>query len=118
MLFDKIPLSTPLITFFAKDLIFFRSLFINDIDKCEAQLDKIINDITPMLTNTFEIEKSKIIHDVDPSGKSYIIEKQWLFPNGDRILVQCYNFAETETKKDQLRIGISNAYFEKYAFKK
>ena len=66
-------------------------LFIDDINKCETQLDNIVNDISPMLNDTHDIQKSKIIHDSDPSGKSYIIEKQWVFQNGDRILVQCYN---------------------------
>tara|TARA_Y100000591_G_scaffold318906_1_gene330348 strand:- start:545 stop:1132 length:588 start_codon:yes stop_codon:yes gene_type:complete len=66
-------------------------LFIDDINKCETQLDNIVNDISPILTNAHDIQKSKIIHDSDPSGKSYIIEKQWVFQNGDRILVQCYN---------------------------
>ena len=63
----------------------------NDINKCETQLDNIVNDISPLLTDAHDIQKSKVIHDSDPSGKSFIIEKQWIFKNGDRILVQCYN---------------------------
>ena len=66
-------------------------LIFDDINKCETQLDNIVNDIGSMLTDTHDIQKSKVIHDIDTSGKSYIIEKQWIFQNGDRILVQCYN---------------------------
>lgn len=69
----------------------FGVLFFDDINKCETQLDNIVNDISSMLTDAHDIQKSKLIHDIDPSGKSYIIEKQWIFQNGDRILVQCYN---------------------------
>ena len=69
----------------------FGVLFFDDINKCETQLDNIVNDISPILTDAHDIQKSKVIHDTDPSGKSYIIEKQWIFQNGDRILVQCYN---------------------------
>ena len=66
-------------------------LIFDDINKCETQLDSIVSDISPILTDVHDIQKSKVIHDTDPSGKSYIIEKQWIFQNGDRILVQCYN---------------------------
>ena len=69
----------------------FGVLFFDDINKCETQLDNIVNDISPMLKDVHDIQKSKVIHDTDPSEKSYIIEKQWIFQNGDRILVQCYN---------------------------
>ena len=66
-------------------------LYYDDINKCEVQLNKIVNDISPILIDAHDIQKSKVIHDKDPTGKSYIIEKQWIFQNGDRILVQCYN---------------------------
>ena len=69
-------------------------LYYDDINKCEAQLDKIVNDITPILIDAHDIQKSKVIHEKDPTGKSYIIEKQWIFQNGDRILVQCYDMNE------------------------
>ena len=42
----------------------------------------------------------------------------WVDLKGNKsIYVSCYNFDETETRKDQLRMGISHKYFEKNAFK-
>ena len=42
----------------------------------------------------------------------------WIVLKGKKyIYVSCYNFDETETRKDQLRMGINNAYFDKKAFK-
>ena len=87
---------------------------IEDIKLCEKQLDKIVNDITPMLSSTFEIEKSKIIHDGDPSGKSYIIEKQWVFSSGDRILVQCYHYSKSQGSQNHLALSIRTKDFHNF----
>ena len=81
-------------------------LIFDDINKCETQLDSIVSDISPMLTDVHDIQKSKIIHDLDPSGKSYIIEKQWIFQNGDRILVQCYNMNK-ELSYESIHLTVS-----------
>ena len=89
-------------------------LMIEDINLCEKQLDKIVNDITPMLYSAFEIEKSRIIHDGDPSGQSYIIEKQWVFSSGDRILVQCYYYSESQNSKNHLSLSIRTKDFHNF----
>ena len=47
----------------------FGVLFFDDINKCETQLDNIVNDISPMLKDAHDIQKSKVIHDTDPSEK-------------------------------------------------
>ena len=90
-------------------------LIFDDINKCETQLDNIVNDINPMLTDTHDIQKSKVIHDTDPSGKSYIIEKQWIFQNGDRILVQCYNMnKELDYQSIHLTVSIRTKEYHNF----
>lgn len=97
-------------------------LIIEDINLCENQLDTIVNDIKPMISSAFEIEKSRIIHDNDPSGQSYIIEKQWVFPSGDRILVQCYHYSKSHGGQNHLALSIRTKEFHnflrKIAYKK
>ena len=90
-------------------------LIFDDINKCETQLDNIVNDISPMLTDAHDIQKSKVIHDTDPSGKSYIIEKQWIFQNGDRILVQCYNMnKEIDYQSVNLTVSIRTKEYHNF----
>ena len=68
-------------------------------------------------SSAFEIEKSRIIHDADTSGQSYIIEKQWVFNSGDRILVQCYNFSESYGSQNHLALSIRTKDFHNFLIK-
>ena len=78
-------------------------------------LDQIIIDIAPILEGNHEIEKSTIIHDSDPSGKSKIVEKQWVLQNGDRVLVQCYNFdVSFNSENNNLSISIRSKEFHNF----
>tara|TARA_B100000767_G_C19651189_1_gene486789 strand:- start:457 stop:1044 length:588 start_codon:yes stop_codon:yes gene_type:complete len=90
-------------------------LLIRDPIKCEKKLDQIIIDITPILEGNHEIEKATIIHDSDPSGKSKIVEKQWILQNGDRVLVQCYNFdVNYNSANNNLSISIRTKEFHNF----
>ena len=90
-------------------------LLIRDPIKCEKKLDQIITDITPVLEGNHEVEKATVIHDSDPSGKSKIIEKQWILQNGDRVLVQCYNFdVSYNSENNNLSISIRTKEFHNF----
>ena len=90
-------------------------LLIRDPIKCEKKLDQIIKDITPVLDGNHEVEKATVIHDSDPSGKSKIIEKQWILQNGDRVLVQCYNFdVNYNSENNNLSISIRTKEFHNF----
>lgn len=89
-------------------------LLINDPVECEKKLDQIILDISPVFNDAIEIEKAQIIHDFDPSGKSKIIEKQWVLTNGDRILVQCYNFDASFNSQNHLSVSLRTKEFHEF----
>ncbi|WP_435086997.1 hypothetical protein ACIJYD_03155 [Candidatus Pelagibacter bacterium nBUS_33] len=89
-------------------------LLINDPVECEKKLDQIILDISPVFNDAIEIEKAQIIHDSDPSGKSKIIEKQWVLTNGDRILVQCYNFDASFNSQNHLSVSLRTKEFHEF----
>ena len=78
------------------------------ISEIKNKMKKRILDVEDMGTREFSksfAKGTKTTTWIDLKGKKY-------------IYLSCYNFAETEDRKDQLRMGISNSYFEKYAFKK
>lgn len=89
-------------------------LLITDPIKCEEKLDQIILDITPVFKNSIEIEKAQIIHDDDPSGKSKIIEKQWVLENGDRVLIQCYMFDVNNNSNNHLSVSLRTKEFHEF----
>tara|TARA_B100001173_G_scaffold304445_1_gene308457 strand:- start:270 stop:860 length:591 start_codon:yes stop_codon:yes gene_type:complete len=90
-------------------------LLIRDPIKCEKKLDQIVIDIAPILEGNHEIEKATVIHDSDPSGKSKIVEKQWIMQNGDRVLVQCYNFdVNYNSGNNNLSISIRTKEFHNF----
>ena len=89
-------------------------LFITDPIECEKKLDQIILEISPVFNDAIEIEKAEIIHDSDPSGKSKIIEKQWVLTNGDRILVQCYNFDVSFNSQNHLSVTLRTKEFHEF----
>ena len=91
----------------------------DNIAECFAKRDELISDIKK--------KNEKRIDYIDDLGTKPFSESYakgtntttWIILKGRKyIYVSCYNFAETETRKDQLRMGISNAYFDKYAYKK
>jgi len=90
-------------------------LLIKDPAQCEKKLDQIVLDISPILTDVHEIEKAQIIHDSDPSGKSKIIEKQWVLANGDRVLVQCYDYdINYNAQNNHLSISLRTKEFHEF----
>ena len=89
-------------------------LLITDPIECEKKLDQIILEISPVFNDAFEIEKAQNIHDADPSGKSKIIEKQWVLTNGDRILVQCYNFDASFNSQNHLSVSLRTKEFHEF----
>ncbi len=92
--------------------------YLDNIAECFSKRDEIIANINS--------KYKKIIREIDDRGtvpftKSFAEGTKtttWIILKGKKyIYVSCYNFADTETREDQLRVGISNSYFDKMAFK-
>lgn len=90
----------------------------DNIAECFSKRDEIIASISS--------KYKKQIREIDDRGTNPFTKSfaegtntiTWFYLKGKKyIYVSCYNFADTETRKDQLRIGISNSYFDKMAFK-
>ena len=89
-------------------------LLITDPIECEKKLDQIILEISPIFNEAHEMKKAQIIHDADPNGKSKYIEKQWVLTNGDRILVQCYDFDASFSGQNHLSISLRTKEFHEF----
>jgi len=87
--------------------------------ECLKSLDEIANDISSIY-NSNEVEfldKQTYDHPADKSKQAKITDIVWSFPNGDLIIVQCYDWESTAMGKelnyvDELKIAISNAEFD------
>jgi len=92
----------------------------DNVAECFAERDKILAELKEKLK-----KKIDYIDDTGtkPFSKSFgrkgTSTTTWINLKGKKnVYVSCYNYAETESQDDQLRIGISNSYFNKMAFKK
>ena len=84
----------------------------NNINECSNELTKIRKIYDKVLKNIEKInERVKILY--DPSGKSYIDRTVYIFKNGDRIALECYDFDEsfqknqTFTNNDSLSLSFN-----------
>ena len=91
--------------------IFYRN---NDFYKCNLQLDDIAKEIKKLFNNVRDDGKQTYKHSFDKSGKSKITAIHLTLVNGDRVGIQCIDWAEKYTYLDQLRISISTKEFDKF----
>jgi bisphosphoglycerate-dependent phosphoglycerate mutase len=82
----------------------------NNIKKCEEKLDEIVDELSKMFVNTKKKNKKKFKHNGDKSGKSKVIDAQFIFSSGDKVMIGCVDWSEELTKKnnwtDHLRITV------------
>ena len=91
--------------------------YTNNIWDCFFKKDEIVESIKKNY-------KKKIDYYDDAGTKKFSDRKGtkttvWIiFKDRTKIYVSCYNYDPSEYYKDHLRIGISDSYFSKYAWKK
>ncbi len=84
----------------------------NNIDACNEKKRTIVNDIVGLLSNTKKRDQDSK-HFADKSGKSFVFQTIFDFPNGYSLVVECYDW-EGELEKeymDKLVVGISSKEF-------
>jgi len=83
--------------------------YANNIDACNEKKDSIVNQITSLLTNIKKRDKNEK-HNLDKSGKSFVFQTIFDFPNGSSFAIECYDW-EGELEKeymDKLVVAISS----------
>jgi hypothetical protein len=92
----------------------------DNIAECFAERDNIIAELKEKLKKKIDyIDEVGTKPFTKAFGKKGTNTVTWIILKGKKyVYVSCYNYAETESAKDQLRMGISNSYFDKMAFKK
>ena len=91
--------------------IFFRN---NDFDKCILQLDDIAKEIKKLFNNVRDDGKQTYNHSYDKSGKTKVTARHLTLASGDKVGIQCIDWAEKYSYVDQLRISIRTKEFVKF----
>ena len=85
--------------------------FYDDKKKCLSQMNEIKEDISGMFDSKIRQNKLKLIHDVDPSGKSIYYRTSWKINNRDFIAIECVFWSQEFKDKynygDHLRISVT-----------
>ena len=84
--------------------------FINQPEKCENLKELIYKNLNEMFPFA---EKSSFKNNMlqDKSNKSKVSTSQYIFDNGDKIRIQCYDFSKEMKHKDHLNVSINLAEF-------
>ena len=80
-----------------------------NIDACNEKKDSIVVEISGLLTDTKKRDRNKK-HYADKSGKSFVFQTIFDFPNGSSFAIECYDW-EGELEKeymDKLVVAISS----------
>ena len=91
------------------------AVFYRDIEECYSQQSKIKNQFESLFTD-FKIYDDTMVHEQDPSGKSYGRSVEFSLKTGD-ALIHCTDWSEEFEKKgygDNLRIEISTKEFSDF----
>ena len=75
-------------------------------DECLNKKKEIVENIEKDLVNLEKRERSWN-HSIDPSGKSKVFNTQFLFENGDKISIYCFDFEEKLQKQNNWDDGLS-----------
>jgi hypothetical protein len=85
---------------------------------CLNEIKSIRKDFNKLFSKTRYEKLYEFSHNNDKSGKSKISDMFWIFKNGDKILLACYNWNTSYGKKkgyvDELRITISSKEFDTF----
>ena len=93
----------------------------NNIKKCEKKKNEIVDELSELFKSAKITDEGKRIH---PQDKKSIVtnviidigEKDGIF--ADHVTVSCFDWSETSSFYDHLRIGIKTQEYDKWLFEK
>ena len=95
--------------------------FFKNVNECFNQQDEIISSLNEMFSNNKNVsfkEKKVYDHGADTSGKSTYTRASFVFPNGDKISIDCnhysQNFINLYKVDHQLYVAIDTKEFDDF----
>ena len=91
-------------------------IFCKTIKICKSVQKKIVSELKVLFGNQTEIETYKDPHPIDPTGKSFVYAKRFIFKSTkDEVTVDVYEWSEKMTLEkgyySNVKVDISNAEF-------
>ena len=91
-------------------------IFCKTIKICKSVQKKIVSELKVLFGNQTEIETYKNPHPIDPTGKSFVYAKRFIFKSTkDEVTVDVYEWSEKMTLEkgyySNVKVDISNAEF-------
>ena len=92
-------------------------LFYDDnIKDCYKKMDQITETLDEIFVNQKKIPKTTYKHKspLNVDGKSTITDVEYIFKNGDVVVVACYDYSVKQNAQDHLSVAIDTAAFDKW----
>ena len=86
-------------------------LYKTNIKSCYKKMDEIINKLSELFINQKKSTKATWPHPNDKSGESMVTDLYFLFDEGDKVTIACYDFTEAHGSQDHLRVGMRKKEF-------
>ena len=92
-------------------------LFYDDnVKDCYKKMDEITESLDEIFVNQKKLPKTTYKHKspLNVDGKSTITDVEYIFKNGDVVVIACYDYSEAQGAQDHLSVAIDTAVFDKW----
>ncbi len=78
----------------------------NNVEECYQKMDEIVSEMDSLFKFAKKYPKRSYKHQNDKTQKSIITDVDYLFNNGDTVVVACYDYSEAHGGQDHLSVAI------------
>ena len=92
-------------------------LFYDDnVKDCYKKMDEITESLDEIFVNQKKLPKITYKHQspLNVDGKSTITDVEYIFKNGDVVVIACYDYSAAMSAQDHLSVAIDTAVFDKW----
>ena len=92
-------------------------LFYDDnVKDCYKKMDEIIESLDEIFVNQKKLPKITYKHKspLNVDGKSIVTDVEYIFKNGDVVVIACYDYSTAQGAQDHLSVAIDTAVFDKW----
>ena len=92
-------------------------LFFDDnVKDCYKKMDEITESLDEIFVNQKKLPKITYKHKspLNVDGKSTITDVEYIFKNGDVVVIACYDYSAAQGGQDHLSVAIDTAEFDKW----
>ena len=92
-------------------------LFYDDnVKDCYKKMDEITESLDEIFVNQKKLPKTTYKHQspLNVDGKSTITDVEYIFKNGDVVVIACYDYSAAMAAQDHLSVAIDTGVFDKW----